>query len=156
MIIIILLLCDDQQQYKAILRASIVSIPEGSGNIPMSPGPLVTVKTLVQENHSVNLLFCWMSKRKTSCWVGDEKSKRRQSNQSVCCGPVYQIGTGIHKNEQVKNLYRIGFYNIPRFCNIQLAMVALKYLLVVPLNHIGIKKYLKYLSESFTIAWLVP
>ena len=38
-----------QQQYKAILEADIVSTPKGfTDNIPISPGPYVTVKILVQ------------------------------------------------------------------------------------------------------------
>ena len=37
--------CDNQQHYKAILGASMVSIPEGfTENIPMSPRQSVTVK----------------------------------------------------------------------------------------------------------------
>ena len=57
--------CDDQTQYKSILESEMISTPEVStDNIPMLPGPSVTVKSLVQENHFVNFLKYWMSNKR--------------------------------------------------------------------------------------------
>ena len=54
--------CDNQQQQKAIFEASMVSTNEGfTDNIPMSPSQYVTVKNLVEENHSINFWKHWMS-----------------------------------------------------------------------------------------------
>ena len=53
---------DGQQQYKAILEASMVSIPEVfTDNSPMSPTQSVPVKILAQENHSVSFQKHWAS-----------------------------------------------------------------------------------------------
>ena len=49
--------CDDKQQYKSILEAFMVSIPEEiTNNSPLSPGPYLTVK-----NTSVSKSLCRFS-----------------------------------------------------------------------------------------------
>ena len=59
--------CDDQQQYKAILGAAIISIPEVfTETNPISPGLYATVKILMQGNHSLNFLTYWIFKKKLS------------------------------------------------------------------------------------------
>ena len=53
---------DDQQQYKATIGALMVSTPgRGNDNSTMPPSEPVTVKSIVQENHSVNFWKHWVS-----------------------------------------------------------------------------------------------
>ena len=45
---------DDQQKYKAIFEAAMVSAPDGfTENSPIPPSQYVTLKNLVQENFSI-------------------------------------------------------------------------------------------------------
>ena len=72
--------CNDQQKYKAIIEAEMVSTPEIiKKDNTMSPGPSVTFRNPVQENQSICLLTFWMSKNNTVVLrVGDDKYKRKQ------------------------------------------------------------------------------
>ena len=52
--------CDDQQQYTDIIESAMVSTIEGlTNNSPLTLGPYVTVKILVQGNKSINFLKYW-------------------------------------------------------------------------------------------------
>ena len=56
---------DDQLQFKAIIKVSIVSnLERFIDNSAMSPGSPTIVNIAVQENHSVYLSKFWMAKRK--------------------------------------------------------------------------------------------
>ena len=52
----------DQQQYNAILETAMVSTPEEfNDNIMITPNQYESIKSLVQENHSINFQRHWMS-----------------------------------------------------------------------------------------------
>ena len=56
---------DNKQQCKAIIEASMVYKSEAfTKNSKMTPGPSVTVKILVQENHSTSFLKFWVSNKR--------------------------------------------------------------------------------------------
>ena len=53
--------CEDQQQYRDIIEAAMVSTPEGFTDYsPISPSQYMTVKKSSAKNHSVNFLNFWM------------------------------------------------------------------------------------------------
>ena len=87
---------DDQQQYKAMLEAAIISTPEGFTNqSPMTPKPL---KKLVQDNNSVNFHRHWISNIRMIFvgWVNIRQSARI-SKQATCCGQKLQSAVVIQK-----------------------------------------------------------
>ena len=90
--------------------------------------------------------------------LGAENLSARQSNQEVCCVPVYQIGEDIQKSmNRSGKLFIIGLYNILRLYSPQFPIIDLKYLFSVTLNYIWFQNwYCKCLLGKFTIAWLVP
>ena len=56
---------DNQEQYKAICEAYMVSTSEGfTGNILISPGPYLSGKQPCAKKHCVNFMKFWMSTRK--------------------------------------------------------------------------------------------
>ena len=53
--------CEDQQQYKDIIRATMVyTLERFTDYSPISPGQYMTVKMSSAKNHSVNFLRFWM------------------------------------------------------------------------------------------------
>ena len=147
--------CDDQQQYKAILEASIVSTTGiFTDNSPISPGPSVTVI-----NPSARKSLCLFnevldSRNKTAVlWVGDTNQIVRQSDHAVCCGRILQKREDIQKPmNKLRNIFIFVFYSILRLCSIKLLIIALNILLMVALNHSWFQNcYRKYLSGNFII-----
>ena len=91
--------CDDQQQYKDIIKSAMVYNPEVFiEKIPMSPCQSVSVKIQVQENQSIIFYTHWKSKlRLLSAGFVPLNQSESQSDISVCCVPVLQIGGYIQK-----------------------------------------------------------
>ena len=57
----------------------------------------------------------------------------------------------------LRDIFIIWFYNILRLCSLQFPMTALKFLLMVTMNHSWFQNfYCKYLSGNFIISWWVP
>ena len=58
---------------------------------------------------------------------------------------------------RLRELFIIGFYNILRFCSIQLQIIGLNFLLMVTLNHRSSQNgYWKCLSMDIIIVWQAP
>ena len=70
---------DDQQQYKAILEEEIVSTPEWfTDNIPMAPGPYVTIKNPSSSKSLRQFFEVLDTKQNTAVHrLGADKSKRK-------------------------------------------------------------------------------
>ena len=134
-----------------------LSTPEGfTDNSPMLTGPSVTVKIPVQENHSVNLLNCCMSKIKlpSASYVLINQIARH-SYQAVCCGLVFQICEYIQKlMNELGKIFIIVFYSILKLCGLQFPMIFLKYLLEITLNYRYFQNsFCNFMSGNFIIAW---
>ena len=116
-------------------------------------------KIPVQENYSVYLLKFWIPKGNflPARWALLNQSTR-QSDQAVYYGQVLKGGYDIQKSTNgLRNLLIVGFYNILRLCSLKLPMIALKFILMVTLNHRYFQNvYYKCLFGNFIIAWYVP
>ena len=97
--------------------------------IPMSSGLYVRVKNLVRRNHSVNFKKQWTSNQRL-IYTGHVllKKSARQSEQIVCCGPVYQNDAAIKINKCVKKIFTNGLYTILRLYSLQYLMIVTDYL----------------------------
>ena len=82
--------CDDQQQYKFIFEAAMVSTPRGfTDNSLMSPSQYVSLNCFGQENHSVIFDQHWTSNlRLMSAGYVLLNQSSRQSYLEVCSGSV--------------------------------------------------------------------
>ena len=76
-----------------------VSNPEGfTDNSPMSPSQYVTMKNLVQENHSINFLKHWTpNTRLMSAGYVLPNQNIRKPEQEIICGQVFQSVVVIQK-----------------------------------------------------------
>ena len=121
----------------------------------MSPGPSVTVKVLVQKNHSVNfmMLFYVKHKRAVCRLCADKLNKKYIRTCSMLCSSIPKRWEHTKNNERVKNIFITGFYNILRLFSLQLPILTWKFLLKFMLKYSWFQNcYYWYLYENFIIA----
>ena len=97
--------CENQQQYKAILGAAMVSTPELlMDNSPMSLSTSTPVNNQSDKIYSVKFLNYWMSNSKllSTGWVLINEIPNL-SEQNIFCGRVFQIGMDIQNQFMCKN-----------------------------------------------------
>ena len=114
--------CDDQQHYKDIIEADMVSTSEGlTDNIPLSPGPYVTVRnpSASKSLHQPSEVFYF--KYKTAVYRSGGAKSRRKSIRAVSM-LWYSIKNSREQTKKwtsKKKLFIIGFYNILRLFSLQ-------------------------------------
>ena len=83
--------CNNKQHYNTIIEEAMVSTPDrGTDNNPTSSNQYVTVKIVVQENHSINFWKNWMSNKgllSTDLVLPNQNS--RQSEKATLFGQVF-------------------------------------------------------------------
>ena len=116
---------DDQHKYNAMIEAATVSTPMGfTNNSKILSGQYVPEKKL-RGNFSISLQRYWTSNQ-IQLYAGYVllNQSARQSEQAVCCVPIYQNDASIPKSTNVlKTIFTNRLYNILRFCNLQYLMI---------------------------------
>ena len=121
-----------------MIETSMVSTSEiFTDNSPMSPGPSVTViNTIARKPLFLFTEFLDVKKENSVRWVGASKSRRRSIiGGSMLWSSIPKMRGNKKSMNGLINIFIIGVYNILRLCSIQLRIIALKFILMVTLNH---------------------
>ena len=115
-----------------------LSSPDGfTDNSPISSIPYVTVKNISARKslHQFTQVLDIQNKASV-CRLGGYKSKFKATRAgSMLCSSIQNRILHTKSMNGLINLFIILFYNLLRLCSLQSPVIALKYPLIVTLNH---------------------
>ena len=141
-----------------MIEAATVSTPMGfTNNSKILSGQYVPEKKL-RGNFSISLQRYWTSNQ-IQLYAGYVllNQSARQSEQAVCCVPIYQNDASIPKSTNVlKKLFTNGLYTIFRLCSLQQIMIISNDLYMDKQEHSQFQIFnCEYQSENYIIVWRV-